>query len=182
MALVVQSTAARQGNANTALYSLASKQAAGGAAVFHDITTGNNSVPGLTGFTATSGYDKATGLGSVNAAVLVGHWADASAPPAFHATAWVSSISVKAGASVTVSYNVTVSGGFNAAVGFSLTGLPAGLSATWTPATIAAPGSGSGTLKLTAQTITKAGSYSTTISAASGAVKQQVPLTVTVTH
>jgi subtilase family serine protease len=38
MALVAQHAAARQGNANTALYSLAAKQSAGGASVFHDIT------------------------------------------------------------------------------------------------------------------------------------------------
>ena len=53
MALVVQHSAARQGNANTTFYSLASKQRAGGASVFHDITSGNNSVPGQAGFTAT---------------------------------------------------------------------------------------------------------------------------------
>jgi len=28
--------------------------------VFHDITSGNNSVPGQTGFNATAGYDQAT--------------------------------------------------------------------------------------------------------------------------
>src|SRR5208282_5276012 len=44
MALVVQSTAARQGNANNVFYALAAKQQSGGAAVFHDVTTGNNSV------------------------------------------------------------------------------------------------------------------------------------------
>src|SRR6202035_4730415 len=59
MALVVQNTAARQGNANTTFYPLASRQRAGGASVFHDITSGSNSVPGQTGFNATTGYDQA---------------------------------------------------------------------------------------------------------------------------
>ena len=45
MALVVQHTAAREGNANTMFYPLATKQRAGGASVFHDIISGNNSVP-----------------------------------------------------------------------------------------------------------------------------------------
>jgi subtilase family serine protease len=87
MALAVQRTAARQGNANTVFYALASKQRAGGAPAFHDVTTGNNSVPGLTGFNATVGYDQTTGLGSVDASVLVNHWADAFAVPTFQLTA-----------------------------------------------------------------------------------------------
>ena len=53
--------------------------AAGGSAVFHDITSGNNGVPGVTGFNAGTGYDLATGLGSVDANLLVNHWTDASA-------------------------------------------------------------------------------------------------------
>lgn len=70
MAFVVQHSAARQGNANTVFYSLAGKQGTGGAPVFHDVTSGNNGVPGQTGFSATKGYDQATGLGSIDASVL----------------------------------------------------------------------------------------------------------------
>jgi len=76
MDLVVQNAAARVGDANTVLYPLAAKQQAGGAAVFHDITVGNNSVPGQIGFKATVGFDQATGLGSVDAALLVNHWSN----------------------------------------------------------------------------------------------------------
>src|ERR1039457_5107308 len=96
MALVVQNSAARQGNANTVFYSLASKQRTGGGSVFHDITSGNNSVPGQTCFTATTGYDQATGLGSIDALVLVSHWSDATATPAFHAVASSNSLAVTA--------------------------------------------------------------------------------------
>jgi pseudomonalisin len=179
MTLVVQHTGARQGNANTAFYSLASKQRAGGASVFHDITSGNNSVPGLTGFSATTGYDQATGLGSIDASVLVSHWSDATATPAFHATASSTSISVTAGSNGSLSLNVAVSGGFNAAVAFSVTGLPSGISATFTPATLPAPGSGASTLKLTATSLAKAGTYSVTVSATSGTTKQQIGLSIT---
>ncbi len=63
MSLVVQSRGARQGNANPVFYSLANNQRFGGAAVFHDVKAGNNSVPGVTGFTAAAGYDLATGTG-----------------------------------------------------------------------------------------------------------------------
>jgi pseudomonalisin len=83
MALVVQKTGARQGNANPTFYRLAQAQyASSGSAVFHDVTTGNNSVPGITGFSAGAGYDLATGLGSVDAAALVNNFTVASGPAA----------------------------------------------------------------------------------------------------
>ncbi len=69
------------GNINPMLYSLA--QSAPSA--FHDITTGDNVVPcvigssadcagGSMGFTAGTGYDQVTGLGSVDAAALALAW------------------------------------------------------------------------------------------------------------
>jgi subtilase family serine protease len=184
MALVVQHTTVRQGNANTAFYSLASKQRAGGASVFHDITTGNNSVPGQAGFIATVGYDQATGLGSIDGSVLVNHWSDATVVPAFHATPSVSSLSVTAGSNTqsnnSMTFNVTVSGGFYAAVAFSVTGLPSGVSAVFTPAKLSAPGSGSSVLKLTATSKAKAGVCSVTVSATSGSTRQQMAVSVKV--
>jgi pseudomonalisin len=184
MALVVQHAAARQGNANTVFYSLASKQQAGGASVFHDITQGNNSVPGVTGFNATVGYDQATGLGSVDASVLVNHWSDASVQPAFQATPSANFLSVTAGSNISsnssITFNATVSGGFDAAVVFSVTGLPSGVTAVFTPATLSAPGSGRSVLKLTASSSAKAGVYSVTVSATSGSTRQQMPISVVI--
>ncbi len=180
MALVVQHAAARQGNANTAFYSLASKQRAGGASVFHDITQGNNSVPGQAGFNATVGYDQATGLGSIDGSVLVNHWSDASVVPAFQATPSASALSVTAGSNNHITLNVTVSGGFDAAVAFSVTGLPIGVSAVFTLAKLAAPGSGSSVLKLTASSSAKAGVYSVTVTATSGSTRQPIAISVTI--
>jgi pseudomonalisin len=76
MALVVQSKGgARQGNANPNLYQLATNQYAhGGPPVFHDVTSGNNTVPRLKGFACGPGYDEVTGLGSVDGAALVANW------------------------------------------------------------------------------------------------------------
>jgi len=72
MALVVQETGQGQGNANVPLYQIGKAQyASGGATVFHDITSGNNSVPGVTGYTCGTGYSAVTGLGSVDANALV---------------------------------------------------------------------------------------------------------------
>ena len=74
MALVVQKYG-RQGNINPTLYQLGSAQYAGtGPAVFHDITSGNNSVPGQVGFNAGVGYDQVTGLGSIDATLLLNNW------------------------------------------------------------------------------------------------------------
>ena len=84
-----------------------------------------------------------------------------------------------AGSNGSLSLNIAVSGGFNAAVAFSVTGLPSGISATFTPATLPAPGSGASALKLTATSLAKAGTYSVTVSATSGTTKQQIGLSIT---
>jgi pseudomonalisin len=74
MALIVQKTGSSQGNANVRLYQLGNVQYTGGAAVFHDTVTGDNTVPGVTGFACGTGYDLATGLGSVDANALADAW------------------------------------------------------------------------------------------------------------
>jgi len=78
MALLVQQTGQRQGNPNPRLYQLATAQLGGaGPQVFHDVLQGNNTVPGTDGFPCTTGYDLATGLGSLDAAALVDAWSGA---------------------------------------------------------------------------------------------------------
>lgn len=93
MALIVQQTGSRQGQADTVLYRLAASKsssscnASNAAAlpattcIFNDVTAGNNAVPGESGYgtssalyQATAGYDLATGLGSVNVTNLVNAW------------------------------------------------------------------------------------------------------------
>ncbi|MGC1371683.1 MAG: S53 family peptidase [Candidatus Sulfotelmatobacter sp.] len=180
MALVAQNTAARQGNANVVFYPLAGKQRSGGAAAFHDITVGNNSVPGQAGLNATAGYDEATGLGSVDGSVLADHWGDGVIIPAFHVTASARSLLMSAGSSHMIDFSVSASGGFNAAVSFSVSGLPSGVSGDFTPATLAAPGTGESVLRLTARTAAKTGAYSATVTAASGSRRQAIPVSVTV--
>jgi subtilase family serine protease len=86
LALVVQKTGGRLGQADAVLYQLVQKHPS----YFHDITSGNNSVPCsagspgcsttgfLTGYEASAGYDLASGLGSVDAAAIVNSWASVS--------------------------------------------------------------------------------------------------------
>lgn len=83
VAIINQRTNSRQGNVNPTLYSLAESAPT----AFHDINTGSNIVPCTTGtpdcpttgiqgfgFLAGTGYDQATGLGSIDANVLVNAW------------------------------------------------------------------------------------------------------------
>ena len=67
------------------------------------------------------GIRRGTGLGSVDANVLVNHWSDTTAPkPAFQLTPGSAAPSLAVGASTTSSIAVTVSGGFNAPVTLAL--------------------------------------------------------------
>ena len=81
VAIINQRTNSSQGNVNPTLYSLAESTPA----AFHDITTGSNDVPctqgspdcpgsGIMGYVADIGYDQTTGLGSLDASVLVNAW------------------------------------------------------------------------------------------------------------
>jgi uncharacterized membrane protein len=183
MALVNQQTASRQGNANTSLYELASVQASGGLSYFHDITSGNNSVPGLTGFIAGPGYDQATGLGSVDAAVLVSHWTDTNAAPTPRLTLTVApgSIAVGAGASGTVTAQVRATGGSSSSpIALSVSGAPFGVAAAFGLTAIAAPG-GSSVLTISPPVNAAIGIYSLTIRATDGALSETFPLTLTIT-
>jgi hypothetical protein len=84
LALVVQKTGQRQGNAAPALYRLGNAQYRGtGPQVFHDITSGASCVPGTQGYDCRPGYDLATGLGSVDAQALVGAWTAGSGNDVF---------------------------------------------------------------------------------------------------
>ncbi len=93
MALVNQKMKSRQGMVNYILYRLAASQPypkcdgsnlktpPEGTCIFNDTTAGNNAIPGEPKYGKTSalyqagpGYDRATGLGSVNVANLVNNW------------------------------------------------------------------------------------------------------------
>jgi len=182
LAMTVERAGARLGNVNPKLYGLAANQGNGGPAVFHDITGGNNSVPGLSGFNAGPGYDLATGLGSVDAFQLVNHWSDSSnsTTPGFQLTASAPSVTIASGASSGLQVNVALSNGFNAPVALSSGTLPSGLTAKFSPSVFAAPGSGSSTLTLNETSNAASGSYTIILTATGGAVSQTLPLAVSI--
>jgi hypothetical protein len=88
LALVEQKVGGSLGNVNPTLYGLANSTYY--ASVFHDVDSGDNSVPclqgtpncpsgGSIGYTAGVGYDQASGLGSVDASNMINDWKNAPA-------------------------------------------------------------------------------------------------------
>jgi hypothetical protein len=80
-ALMASRLGCRLGDIHPTLYALGAAQADGGAAVFHDITTGDISFNGLTGPAAGPGYDQATGWGSLDVTALAEAWPPCPALP-----------------------------------------------------------------------------------------------------
>jgi trimeric autotransporter adhesin len=166
MALVVQATKSRQGQANYRLYPLAAQQPA----VFHDITVGSNKVPCLAstgdlgcaddstqavydlGYSATAGYDLATGLGSVDVTQLIADWNKV----AFTASSTSLTLSP---ASITHGQNVTVTAKVAPGLG---TGTPTGAVALTATLPGATSSTGLGSFALTA------GALSTTLQSLPG--------------
>jgi subtilase family serine protease len=71
VALADQAAGHRLGLINPALYVMGTLSAAGGSNGIVDVTSGNNSFGGVTGFTAKRGYDLASGWGTIDAAKFV---------------------------------------------------------------------------------------------------------------
>ena len=172
---------ARQGLLNSILYPLAIMQASGGAAVFHDITTGNNSVPGVAGFSAAAGYDLASGLGTIDANLLVNHWTDGTNTASSLSLATSStSLSVIAGQSAQTTITSTASASLKAAIALTVAGEPAGLTATFASPTIASPGSGTDVLKVVAASTLAGGTYNLTVTGTGGGQTATVSIAVVV--
>jgi pseudomonalisin len=138
-ALVVQRQNGRVGSFNPVLYGLSMLQAGGGGVVFHQITSGNNTVPGQTGFSASTAdpvYNQASGLGSIDGGALLAHWNDFAGPTAGLAPASVVLPATVSVGSATLTLPSTTS--WSAAVGGGGSG--------WLTVT---PGSGTGSAPLT---------------------------------
>ena len=181
MALIVQKTGQRQGNANTVFYSMGNTQYTGGTVVYHDTTSGNNSVPGVTGFSCGTGYDLATGLGSVDANALANNWGGAPPVPDFAISASPGSVSIAQGSSGSSTVSTTVSGGFNSSVALSASGQPSGVTVSFSPSSIAAPGSGSSTMTITVAAGASVGSSTITVTGSGGSKTHTASVSLSVT-
>ena len=79
-----------------------------------------------------------------------------------------SNLAVTAGSAVSGTVTTTVSGGFNAAVSLTASGLPTGATSSFSPGSIAAPGAGSSMLTINAGSTTAAGNYTVTVTGTGG--------------
>jgi len=98
----------------------------------------------------------------------------------FSISASPASQTVQAGSGTSYTTTVTPIGGFTDTVSLSVSGLPAGASASFTPASIVG-GSGSSTLNVSTSTSTPQGTYTLTITGADGALQHSTTVTLVVT-
>jgi hypothetical protein len=108
------------GNINPTLYQLAQDTSSG---AFHDVTTGDNKVPctkgttgcpngGSIGYSAGVGYDRVTGLGSVDAAKLITAWSAGAGNKSATATSLsLTASTITAGTTFSFTANVTHTAG-----------------------------------------------------------------------
>ncbi len=166
MSMVVQKLAGQpQGNANPTLYSLLDAAQN----PFHATATGNNSVPGVTGFTANgAAYNLATGLGSVDANILVNEWPASGTTPqkTVALNPSVSSLSLFPGTTTTFSLAVVASGGYSGTVALKAVA-PTGITVTLASASVKT--GSSTTVTVTAATTAAIGQGSIVITGTSGA-------------
>jgi subtilase family serine protease len=142
---------------------------------FHDITSGSN------GFSATTGYDLATGWGSPNGSGLITALAGTTSSPSFTISASPSSVSVVQGSNGTSTITTAISGGFDSAIALSATGQPTGVTVTFNPTSIAAPGSGASTMTIAVAATTATGTYTITVAGVGEGITQTTAVTLIVT-
>jgi hypothetical protein len=139
---------------------------------FHDITSGSN------GYSATTGYDLATGWGSPNGAGLINALAGVSTTPSFYLTVTPSLQRIATGSSGNYTVTVNPTNGFTGTVSLTVSGQPAGITATFNPASVV--GSGSTTLTVSVPVGIAGGAFILTIAGTNGSIKQSIDVSVTV--
>jgi subtilase family serine protease len=140
---------------------------------FHDITSGSN------GYSATTGYDLATGWGSPNGSDLINALAGSSTTSGFTLSASPASLSVLQGNGGTSTITSTVSGGFDSAVTLSASGQPSGVTVAFSPSSIT--GTGTSTANFTVAASATPGTYAVTITGTSGSATETTTVSLTVT-
>jgi len=104
-----------------------------------------------------------------------------AATPNFTIAASPTSVSVVQGNSGNSTVSTTVSGGFNSAVALSASGQPSGVTVTFNPTSIAAPGSGSSTMTMAVASSTATGTYPITVTGNGGGITHTATVSLTVT-
>ena len=142
------------------------------AADFHDITSGTSG-----SYSAVTGYDLVTGWGSPNSGLLAALTGSTTTSPSFSLSA--TAVSVAQGAAGSSTVTSTVSGGFDSAIALSVSGLPTGVTAAFSPTSIT--GAGTSALTFTVASTAVAGTYSVTVKGTSGSTVETTTASLTVT-
>ncbi len=168
LARIVQAQAGKgQGNINPTLYGMLTASAN----PFHPTPGGNNSVPGVSGYTASGGvYNLATGLGSVDANLLRAAWPSGVVTPAFTLTAKPATLSLLPGAKSTFTVSVAASGGFTGKVALAAKA-PYGVTVAFSPASIAPGATATATVAVAAGTAPTTAALMIPVSGTSGNVQ-----------
>jgi subtilase family serine protease len=138
-------------------------------------TVASTTVTGTYPITITGTGDSITHTTTVSLTVT------AAATPAFTLAASPTSVSVTQGKSGTSTITTTVSGGFSSAVALTASGQPVGVTATFNPTSLAAPGSGTSVLTLAVATTVAAGTYPITVTGTGGGITHTAAVSLTVT-
>ncbi len=122
----------------------------------------------------TTGWDFATGIGTINAANLVNNW---PAPkPNFTLAATPTAVTITQGTSGTSVIAIVPQGGFNGSVNLVVSNPPNGVKAAFSPN----PASSTSTLTLTASATAAPGTVTLTIAGKSGSLTNTTTLSLTV--
>jgi len=118
--------------------------------------------------------------GSLTETTTVSLTVSSSSSPSFTLTPNPTSVTVEPGSSGTSSITAAVAGGFDSAIALSASGLPTGVTASFSPTSIAKPGSGSSTLTLTASSSAAVGTYTVTVTGTGGGLTQTTTVSLVV--
>jgi subtilase family serine protease len=143
---------------------------------FHDITSGTSG-----SYSAVTGYDLVTGWGSPNGTGLINALAPTSTSPAFTISASPTSVSVVQGSSGASTITTAVSGGFDSGVALTASGQPTGVTVSFSPTSIAAPGSGTSTMTMAVASTTATGTYTITVTGTGDSITHTATVSLTVT-
>jgi kumamolisin len=140
---------------------------------FHDISSGSN------GFSAKTGYDLATGIGSPNGTALIAALAGGSPTSGFSLSSSPATVSVSQGNSGTSTITSTVTGGFDSAISLSAAGQPTGVAVVFNPTSIT--GAGTSVMTVSVSLTTAVGTYKITVTGSSGGTTKTTTVTLKVT-
>jgi hypothetical protein len=166
--------------------------------IFYDVTSGDIDVDcvgpncyladGSVGVLSTSttsfapaygtktGWDFATGIGTVNAANLVNNWPSSAPQPSFTLSASPAILSFVQGTSGSTAITINPVNGFGGSVNLTASGLPNGVTATFgtNPATTTS------NLTLSATSAAGTGTFTVTVTGVSGTLSSKATVTLTV--